>query len=122
MAMEKFKPEDTRKFSQLYSKNTAEQIRAAVDMPLCYLGGVQSMENINGIMDAGFDTIALGRALIFDPNLINDLRSGAQSETACTACNQCVMLMYTPGGTACIDPNGTRGHAAELNVIRASTG
>ena len=120
MAMEKFKPADTRQFKQIYSMDTAPQIRAAVDMPLCYLGGVQSMDNINAAMDAGFETIGLGRALIFDPNLINDLKSGAQTETACTACNQCVMLMYTPGGTACVDPNGTRGHESDLNIVRAS--
>ena len=121
MAMEKFKPEDTRRFKQIYSMDTAPQIRAAVDMPLCYLGGVQSMENINAAMDAGFETIGLGRTLIFDPNFINDLKSGAQTQSACTACNQCVLLMYTPGGTACVDPGGTRGHASDLNIVRASS-
>jgi len=120
MMMQKKSKEPDREFSQLYSMATAPKIRAAVDMPLCYLGGVQSMDNINSVLDAGFDTIGLGRALIFDPNLIKDLKSGAQTETACTACNQCVMLMYTPGGTACVDPNGTRGHASDLNIVRAS--
>ena len=120
MAMEKFKPEDTRQFKQIYSMDTAPQIRAAVDMPLCYLGGIQSMDNINAAMEAGFETIGLGRTLIFDPNLINDLKSGSQTQSACTACNQCVLLMYTPGGTACVDPNGTRGHASDLNTVRAS--
>jgi len=120
MMMQKKSKEPDREFSQLYSMATAPKIRAAVDMPLCYLGGVQSMDNINSVLDAGFDTIGLGRALIFDPNLINNLKSGAQTETACTACNQCVMLMYTPGGTACVDPNGTRGHASDLNIVRAS--
>lgn len=121
MAIEKFKPEDTRQFKQIYSMDTAPQIRAAVDMPLCYLGGIQSMDNVNAAMEAGFETIGLGRTLIFDPNLINDLKSGAQTESACTACNQCVLLMYTPGGTACVDPNGTRGHASDLNIVRASS-
>lgn len=120
MAMEKFKPKDTRQFKQIYSMDSAPQIRAAVDMPLCYLGGVQSMDNVAAAMDAGFETIGLGRALIFDPNLINDFKSGTQTQSACTACNQCVLLMYTPGGTACIDPNGTRGHSSELNTVRAS--
>lgn len=120
MMMQKKSKEPDKEFSQLYSMATAPQIRAAVDMPLCYLGGVQSMDNINDVLDAGFDTIGLGRALIFDPNLVNDLKSGAQTETACTACNQCVMLMYSPGGTACVDPNGTRGHASDLNIVRAS--
>ncbi len=121
MALEKLKPEDTREFHELYSMETARQIRAAVDMPLCYLGGVQSMENINSIMDEGFDTLALGRALIFDPNLIKNLETGQQTRTGCNACNQCVMLMYTPGGTACVEPEGTRGISSELNIVRASS-
>lgn len=121
MMMQKKSKEPDREFNQLYSLDPAQQIRAAVNMPLCYLGGVQSMDNINRVMDNGFDALAMGRALIFDPNLINDLQSGAQTETACTACNQCVLLMYTPGGTACVDPNGTRGHASDLNIQRASS-
>ncbi len=121
MLMQKKSKEPDREFSQLYSMEPAQKIRAAVNMPLCYLGGVQSMENIEDVMHNGFDALGLGRALIFDPNLINDLQSGAQSETACTACNQCVLLMYTPGGTACVDPNGMRGHASNLNTQRASS-
>ena len=121
MAMEKFKPEDTREFHELYSMETARQIRAAVKMPLCYLGGVHSVDNVNSIMDEGFETLGLGRALIFDPALIKNFESGAQDRTGCNACNQCVMLMYTPGGTACVEPEGTRGHASELNIVRASS-
>ena len=120
MMMQPKSKEPAREFSQLYSMEPAKQIRAAVDMPLCYLGGAQSMDNVDTIMSSGFEALGLGRALIFDPNLINDLKSGAQTETGCTACNQCVMLMYTPGGTACVDPNGTRGHDSELNTTRAS--
>jgi len=82
MMMQKKSKEPARAFSQLYSMATAPQIRAAVDMPLCYLGGVQSMDNINSVLDAGFDTIGLGRALIFDPHLINDFKSGTQTRTA----------------------------------------
>ena len=120
MMMQPKSKEPDREFSQLYSMDPAEQIRAAVKMPLCYLGGVQSMENVTRIMDNGFDALGLGRALIFDPNLINDLQSGAQSGTGCNACNQCVVMMYTPGGTSCIEPEGARGHRSELNTIRAS--
>lgn len=120
MMMQKKRKEPAREFSQLYSLNTAKQIRAAVDMPLCYLGGAQNLDNVNKVMDEGFDAIGLGRPLIFDPNLINAMQSGNIRNAGCTACNQCVMLMYTPGGTACVEDGGHRGHAAELNTTRAS--
>jgi len=89
-------------------------------MPLCYLGGMTNMDNANTIMDEGFDAMGLGRALIFDPGMINALHSGNIRNTGCTACNQCVTLMYTPGGTACVEDGGHKGHAPELNTTPAS--
>jgi len=120
MMMQPKSKEPDREFTQLYSMDPAKQIRAAVDMPLCYLGGAQTMDNVNKIMENGFDALALGRALIFDPNLINALQSGAIRNSGCTACNQCVTMMYTPGGTACVEAGGHRGHDAKLNTIPAS--
>ena len=120
MMMQPKSKEPDREFTQLYSMNPAKQIRAAVNMPLCYLGGAQTMDNINSIMDNGFETLGLGRALIFDPNLINALKSGNLRNSGCTACNQCVTLMYTPGGTACVESGGHKGHDPKLNIIAAS--
>ena len=71
-------------------------------MPLAYLGGVQSRDNVIEAMDDGFEAIAMGRALIFDPGLINGLKDGSMTSSGCTACNRCVMMMYTPGGTSCV--------------------
>ncbi len=107
-------------FKPLYVFDTAKRIRESVKMPLSYLGGVTSLDNANDIMSAGFDAMALGRALIFDPNFINRLKDGSAHQSGCTACNQCVTMMYTPGGTSCIDPNGQSGHDAGLNTVRAS--
>lgn len=93
-------------FRENYLRDLAKQIRANVQMPLAYLGGVQSRENVDQAMDDGFDAIAMGRALIFDPGLINGLKDGSITSSGCTACNRCVMMMYTPGGTSCIlSPN-----------------
>ena len=112
--------EPDKEFKQLYSMPPAEKIRAAVNMPLCYLGGTQTLDNVTKVMGNGFDAIGLGRALIFDPNLINALQSGSIRNSGCTACNQCVTLMYTPGGTACVEEGGHKGHEPKLNTIPAS--
>lgn len=90
-------------FRDNYLRELAQQVRANVDMPLAYLGGVQSLEGVQNAMDDGFDTIAMGRALVFDPNFVNELQSGAITRSGCTACNRCVTMMYTPGGTSCIE-------------------
>lgn len=120
MMMQPKSKEPEREFTQLYSMPPAEQIRAAVNMPLCYLGGAQTMDNVNKVMGAGFDALGMGRALIYDPNLVNALQSGNIRNSGCTACNQCVTLMYTPGGTACVEKGGHAGHAPELNTLPAS--
>ena len=90
-------------FRENYLRELAQQVRANVDMPLAYLGGVQSLEGVEQAMGDGFDAIAMGRALVFDPNFVNDLQKGAITQSGCTACNRCVTMMYTPGGTSCIE-------------------
>ena len=107
-------------FKELYLLDHAKKIRAAVKMPLCYIGGAQSLDNIDTVLNEGLDAVALGRALIFDPDFVNAMHDGTRLQNGCTACNQCVTMMYAPGGTACIDPGGHSGHAAKLNTIPAS--
>jgi len=92
----------TVEFKEAYLLENAKRIRAAVKMPLCYIGGIHSLENVETVLGEGLDAVALGRALIHDPGLINGFQSGSMTRTGCTACNQCVTMMYSPGGTACI--------------------
>ena len=89
-------------FRQNYLRELAQQVRASGPTPLAYLGGVQSRSGVADAMNDGFDAIALGRALVFDPHFVNGLHSGAIEASGCTACNRCVTMMYTPGGTSCI--------------------
>lgn len=94
-------PQDV-KFRENYLREHALRIRAAVKMPLAYLGGVQSLAGVETAMADGFDAIALGRALVHDPGFVNALQSGTETQSGCTACNRCVTMMYTPGGTSCV--------------------
>ncbi len=105
-------------FRPLFLLDNARRIRAAVRMPLAYLGGVQSLAGAQRALADGFEFLALGRALIHDPQFINKLRDGQVAESGCTACNQCIVQMYTPGGTACVlgplnDPAMNRQPAAD---------
>lgn len=89
-------------FHELYLMEHARKIRAAVKMPLAYLGGIQSLAAAEQAVAEGFDAVALGRALIFDPNFVNGLASGKIDRSGCTICNLCTSMMYTPGGTSCV--------------------
>lgn len=104
-------------FRELYLLEHARKVRAAVDVPLAYLGGVTSAAGVAQLMGEGFDTVALGRALIHDPELVNRFQDGQQQRSGCTACNRCVTMMYTPGGTSCV--LGTPGDAV-LNSMPAA--
>ena len=73
----------------------ALKVRASVDMPLAYLGGVQSLDGAQQAIADGFDAIALGRALVFDPGFVNKLQTGEVTKSACTACNRCITMMYS---------------------------
>ena len=88
-------------FRELYFLEHSRKVRAAVKMPLAYLGGAKSMAGIEQVMTDGFDAVVMGRALLHDPQLVNKFKSGEATVSGCTACNQCVVMMYTPGGTSC---------------------
>ncbi len=79
----------------------AKAIRASVRLPLVYLGGVDSKDGIEEILNAGFEGIAIGRALIHDPDFLVKLRSGVIDKSGCTRCNQCVVEMDR-GGVRCV--------------------
>jgi 2,4-dienoyl-CoA reductase (NADPH2) len=89
-------------FHEMYFLEHSRKVRAAVKLPLAYLGGAKSLAGIHQAMADGFDCVAMGRALIFDPDFVNQLASGAVTMSGCTACNECVSLMYSPGGTRCV--------------------
>jgi 2,4-dienoyl-CoA reductase-like NADH-dependent reductase (Old Yellow Enzyme family) len=94
--------EPTIAFRELYLLEQARLVRAAVKMPLAYIGGVKSLDGIEQLMHEGFDAVALGRVLLAEPDYVNKLQSGVSRDSICTACNRCVAMMYTPGGTSCV--------------------
>jgi len=104
-------------FHENYFMEHSRKVRAAVRMPLAFLGGVKSVAGVEQAMAEGFDCVVMARALIHDPQLVNKFRSGELKVSGCTACNECVVMMYTPGGTSCVlrEPN-----SAELNRTPAA--
>ncbi len=94
------------KFEPVFFIRQAVEIRNAVKLPLIYLGGVNSRQDIATLMDEGFDFIALGRPLIHDPEFLLKLKAGEVEESGCTRCNKCIVEMDR-GGVKCVE-NGTQ--------------
>jgi 2,4-dienoyl-CoA reductase-like NADH-dependent reductase (Old Yellow Enzyme family) len=94
-------------FEELFFLPAARAVRRAVRVPLVLLGGVVSRDNLETAMREGFDFVALGRALIADPDLVRRMERGEMERTRCTACNECIAEMDA-GGVRCV-LDGPRG-------------
>ena len=90
-----------RPFEELFFLPLAKQVRQAVTLPLVLLGGAVSLANLDQAMNEGFDFVALGRALIADPDLVTRLERGEIERSRCNHCNECIVEMDR-GGVRCV--------------------
>jgi 2,4-dienoyl-CoA reductase-like NADH-dependent reductase (Old Yellow Enzyme family) len=88
-------------FEELFFLPMARAVREAVGVPLVLLGGVLSLDNLATAMREGFDFVALGRALVADPDLPRRFARGEATRSRCISCNRCVAEMDR-GGVRCV--------------------
>lgn len=79
----------------------ARRVRDAVRVPLVLLGGITDRAHLDRAMDAGFELVAIGRALLHDPELVSRWARGEDVRSGCTHCNRCIAEMDRPGGVVC---------------------
>ena len=89
-------------FKELYFWEYSKKIRAAVTVPLAYLGGVKTADNVTQCMGEGFDAVVIARALLREPDLVNKWRDHPEEASLCDNCNSCIAYIYHPAGTWCI--------------------
>jgi 2,4-dienoyl-CoA reductase-like NADH-dependent reductase (Old Yellow Enzyme family) len=87
-------------FEEAYFLPYARQFRAALDMPLILLGGVNRLETVQRALDEGFAFVAMGRALLREPDLLSRWQKGDTAESLCIHCNKCMPTIYA--GTHCV--------------------
>ena len=90
-------------YEETYFLEQARRIRERVRCGVCYIGGVCTNDSIRTVMDAGFDFVQLGRALIFDPDFPKHARARSNYKNGCSHCNQCATLIEAPGGIYCVE-------------------
>lgn len=83
-----------------YLLEDAKQIRAAVELPMILLGGVTTREVMDTAMAEGFGFVAMARALLREPDLVNRMQADAGRRSLCNHCNKCMPTNYT--GTRCV--------------------
>ena len=77
----------------------AKQVRAAVNLPMVLLGGVTDRAVMDEAMASGFQFVAMARALLREPDLINRLQAEPTTRSLCIHCNRCMPTIYS--GTRC---------------------
>ena len=84
-------------FEEMFFLPEAREVRRAVRVPLVLLGGILSLANMERAIDEGFDFVAMGRALIADPDLVLRMQRGEVARSRCISCNECVAEMDREG-------------------------
>jgi 2,4-dienoyl-CoA reductase-like NADH-dependent reductase (Old Yellow Enzyme family) len=86
-------------FEEAYLLPYARRFRSALTMPLILLGGINRRETVLQAMAEGFEYVAMGRALLREPDLVNRMQRGHADAGLCIHCNRCMPTIYT--GTHC---------------------
>jgi 2,4-dienoyl-CoA reductase-like NADH-dependent reductase (Old Yellow Enzyme family) len=86
-------------FEEAYFRDKQLRFRSALSMPLMQLGGINRRDTMEQAMADGFDFVAMGRALLREPDLVSRLESDRAVSGVCIHCNRCMPTIYS--GTRC---------------------
>ena len=87
-------------WSETYFLPTALDFRRELTTPMVLLGGVTQRATLDKAMADGVEFVAMGRALLREPDLINKWQAGSTQGSTCIHCNKCMVSIYT--GTRCV--------------------
>lgn len=86
-------------YKPLYFIEQAKAFQRELSLPLVLLGGVVDKAGMDTAMAEGFEYVAMARALLREPDLINRIREDSATPSLCIHCNLCMPTIYT--GTHC---------------------
>lgn len=101
-------------YEDMYMLENARQfVPLMKNTKLVLLGGITNVEHIATGMGAGFDFVAMGRALLREPDLVHKMQADRTTESLCTHCNRCMYTVY--GRTHCVlEPTDAFGPVAAV--------
>ena len=86
-------------FEEAFFREKALKFRAGLSLPLMLLGGINRRDTMEQAMADGFDFVAMGRALLREPDLVHRLQTSTADSGVCIHCNRCMPTIYS--GTRC---------------------
>ncbi|MBO5758942.1 MAG: NADH:flavin oxidoreductase [Rikenellaceae bacterium] len=89
-------------YEECFFLENAKKFREALKGPLVYVGGIVSREGIEKVLDSGFEMVQIARALVNNPNFVNELKAGDMStRSGCDHRNFCIARMYSKDMMCC---------------------
>ena len=85
----------TEPFKEAYFLEDALKFRAALKLPLVYVGGLVSREKIDEVLNDGFEFVSMARALVNDPAFVNKMKADEHARCDCGHSNYCIARMYS---------------------------
>jgi 2,4-dienoyl-CoA reductase-like NADH-dependent reductase (Old Yellow Enzyme family) len=101
MMLRKIMP--TYPFEEGFFLPQARMFREVLDIPLILLGGINRLETMESAVDEGFAFVAMARALLREPDLVNRLQAQQAEAGICIHCNRCAPTIYSRPGTTCVE-------------------
>ena len=88
-------------FEEGFFRPKAELFRRSVETPIMLLGGLTRLDTMTDAIDGGFAFVAIGRALLREPDLLARYAADEASTSRCIPCNLCIAKVgYEP--TRCV--------------------
>ncbi|MCM3895232.1 NADH:flavin oxidoreductase [Gordonia sputi] len=78
-----------------YLMPLARRLRESVDLPIILLGGITDRATMDTALAEGFDFLAMGRALLREPDLPLRIADDPAVRSLCTHCNLCMPTIYS---------------------------
>ncbi|MGP4055427.1 NADH:flavin oxidoreductase [Mycobacterium sp. 4D054] len=108
-------------YRDLYMLPAARQFVPVMrNTKLILLGGITNREHVETGMREGFGFVAMGRALLREPDLVNTMIADSAVRSRCTHNNKCMVTVF--GRTHCVlDPDQRYGAAEPMLPTRSVT-
>jgi len=87
-------------YEEAYLLPLARRFRSALTLPLILLGGITRKQTMELAMAEGFAFVAMARALLREPDLIQRMQADHGTRSLCIHCNKCMPTIYR--GTHCV--------------------
>jgi 2,4-dienoyl-CoA reductase-like NADH-dependent reductase (Old Yellow Enzyme family) len=86
-------------YHDAYLLEHARKVRAEITLPMVLLGGITDRASMDLAMQEGFEFVAMGRALLREPDLVNRIAADGATPSLCIHCNRCMPTNFV--GTHC---------------------